>query len=1012
MRSSSFSRQLLLPTIFVVHALFLLLASPTGTYAQTKQPIKIEGQVLDDKGTPLSGVNITIKGASSGVATDSDGNFIIDAPAENTTLVFSSIGYVTREIVVKSTTKNLSIKLQSASSTLNDVVVIGYGTQKKVNLTGSVENIGATRLADRPVTQLSAALQGIAPGVTVTTTTGAPGSDAGTIRIRGIGTLNNANPLVLIDGIEGNMNELDPNMIESISVLKDAASSAIYGSRAANGVLLVTTKRAKGEKLTITYNGYMGKQTATNMPDKVDALDHMRMLNVAYKNTGITPVYTDQFIEKYSQEMANNPDQYPNTDWQKEVLKGSGMMQNHSVGVSGTSGKLRFLTSLGYLKQDGIIKSSSFERYTLRNNADVRFSDKVSMKLDLQLINRNTTQPGRGMTNVFSQMNRIPAVQLGRLSDGRWGEGWNGNNPIAMVEDGGTLKNNTLSLQGNLQLTYKPLSWLTADLVAAPRFVNSYDDNFIKSVTTYTGAGSPLLPQPAKSEKTNTNARSYYGNYRANITADKELGEHSIKWLVGASKETYYASDFTAFRDNYQFPDYTVLNAGDKSNQQSSGTASEWTLQSFFSRINYSFKGRYLFEANARYDGSSRFVKGKRYGFFPSFSAGWRISEEDFMQSLRSVVTDLKFRGSWGTLGNQNIGTYPFASNIALGSYTMAGQVVSLGALNDMNNEEITWETTTMTNVGVDVTLFKNLSITADWYRKITDDILMTLDIPLYIGLNAPFQNAGKVSNIGWELGINYNGRAGKDFTYGIGFNISDVKNKVLDLKGISVSNLLQNREGYSINSIYALEADGYFQSQDEVANHATQIPGTGPGDIKYVNQNKDNIINNDDYKIIGSTIPRYTYGLNLNAAYKGFSFNAFIQGVGKANGYLYSYAIQPFYSGGTAHEMHKDYWTPENPNAQFPRLTYNDNGNNYQPSSFWMKNAAYARLKNIQLGYSLPVSLINKWGMNAVKVYVSGQNMLTRDKFWKGYDVETPVGTGNAYPQVKVYTVGLDIKF
>jgi hypothetical protein len=289
---------------------------------------------------------------------------------------------------------------------------------------------------------------------------------------------------------------------------------------------------------------------------------------------------------------------------------------------------------------------------------------------------------------------------------------------------------------------------------------------------------------------------------------------------------------------------------------------------------------------------------------------------------------------------------------------------------------------------------------------------LLKLDIPYYIGLNAPYQNAGKVSNVGWELGINYNGHAGKDFTYGINFNISDVKNKILDLKGINNTDLLTNREGYSINSIYGLEADGYFQSQDEIDNHAAQVGVLAPGDIKYVNQNKDNIINNEDYKVIGSTLPRFTYGLNLNAAYKGFSFNAFFQGVGKANGYLYSYAIQPFYSGGTAHEQHKDYWTPENPNAAFPRLTYNDGGNNYQTSSFWMKSAAYTRLKNVQLGYSLPLSLISKWGVNAVKVYVGGQNLLTRDKFWKGYDVETPVGTGNLYPQVKVYTVGLDIKF
>ncbi|MGN6511012.1 MAG: SusC/RagA family TonB-linked outer membrane protein, partial [Chitinophaga sp.] len=671
-----------------------------GAFQQT--PVTIKGHVSEKGATALPGVTITLKGSSTGTTTDENGNFSISLPNDAGTLLFSYVGYLPKEVAVKGKT-TLHVSLEQDATGLGEVVVVGYGTQKKVNLTGAVEQISSARLTGRPVTQLSTALQGIAPGVTVTTTTGAPGADAGTIRIRGIGTLNNANPLILIDGVEGNMNELDPNMIESVSVLKDAASSAIYGSRAANGVVLVTTKRAKGDQLGISYNGYVGWQSPTNLPDKVDAIDHMQLLNVAYKNTGLTPLYTDAQIDEYRQKMITDPDNYPNTDWQKEVLTGSGVMQNHYVGISGASGKLRCMTSLGYLNQEGIIKSSGCERYTLRNNADIRFNDKLSIKLDLQLINRTTTEPGRGMTNVFLQMNRIPAVQPGRFLNGQYGEGWNGNNPIAMVEDGGRLRDNTLSLFGNLQLNYQPTKWLTAELMAAPRFNNVYENNFVKAVPTYTAAGNIAYTQPAKSELTNSNNRGFYGNYRANLTAHKVFGQHETKLMAGASRETYAGSGFSAFRDNYLFPQYPVQDAGSRENMQTTGDASEWALQSFFGRFNYSYRSRYLFEANARYDGSSRFLRSRRYGFFPSFSAGWRVSEENFLQFIKPVVNDLKLRGSWGKLGNQNIGTYPFASNLAMGAYSMGGEVVSIAALNDMGNEEITWETTTMTNFGVDV---------------------------------------------------------------------------------------------------------------------------------------------------------------------------------------------------------------------------------------------------------------------------------------------------------------------
>jgi TonB-linked SusC/RagA family outer membrane protein len=995
-----------------------LLATDDSNVGQQQTKI-VSGKVTDSNGVFLPGVTIAVKGTTIGTITNSEGGFQITNVKEDAVLRFSFVGMKTIDVSVAGKT-TIQVVMTEDAIGIEEVVAVGYGTQKKVNLTGSVATVSTDELSSRPFATTSLALQGTAPGVTVRNTSGAPGA-TGTIRIRGIGTLNDANPLILIDGIEGDLNVIDPNIIESITVLKDAASSAIYGSRAANGVILITTKRAKSEKLSINYNGYVGVQSPMNLPDIVNAIDHMEMINLAYTNSGITPLYTEDYIEEYRQNMDTDPDHYPNTDWQKGVLKGSGVMHNHNVTVNAGGEKIRFLTSLGYLDQQGIIKVSDYERYTLRNNADIKFNEKLDMKFDIQLIHKKTTGPGSagevasdGLSEVFLQMNRIPAIQPGKFSNGLYGEGWNGNNPIAFsTKDGGSAVEKHLSLLGSFVINYKPVKWLNAELLAAPKFNELYLHNFNKAVTTYDAEGNVIYTKPEKSSLTNKTSRSFYGNYYAALTASQSFRQHDVKLMLGTSLETYRNNYFLAYREGFIFPDYQVLDAGSQENMQSSGSASEWALQSFFGRFNYDYMSKYLFEANARYDGSSRFAKGHRFGFFPSFSLGWRISEESFMEDIKNTISNLKIRASWGMLGNQNIGTYPFASTLSLSSYSMGGQIVSTAALTDMSNDLISWETSEMINIGLDVMILDNLSINVDWYNKITSDILLQLDIPLSIGLNKPYQNAGEVRNRGWEVGINYQGNIGK-FKYGIDFNISDVKNEVLDLKGINNTGLTVSREGYPINSIYAYQADGFFQSTEEITSHATQIGVLAPGDIKYVNQNPDvdNIINDDDKIVIGSTIPRYTYGLNINASYENFNFNAFIQGVGKADGYLYGRAIQPFYSGASAQEQHKDYWTTDNRDAAFPRLTWGDSGNNYQHSSFWKKDASYMRLKNIQLGYDLPSRLVNSLGLGSVRFYANGQNLLTLDNFWKGYDVETSVGTGTNYPQVKIYSLGIDVKF
>ena len=978
-----------------------------ASFAQSKT---ITGQVTDENGSRLQGINIVEEGTTNGATTTDDGTYTLNLRHNAASLNFSGVGYITQQALVGG--RNIvDVVLKKDIANLNEVVVVGYGTQKRANLTGSVAIIETNDLATRPFSSTSNALQGVAPGVTVTNRSGAPGS-GGAIRIRGIGTLNNAAPLVLVDGVEGDLNSLDPNLIASISVLKDAASSAIYGSRAANGVILVTTKRAS-TGLKVNYNSYVGVQKPIDLPQKVNAIDHMLMNNLAFKNSGATPLYTDPFIEEYRQKMASDPDKYPNTDWQKEVLRGSGLMHNHNLSINAGAGKFKFLTSAGYLDQKGVVETSGFRRYTFRNNMDIEFNSKLTAQVDVQFIKGKTTEPGPGLDAVFLQMNRIPAIQPGKYSNGLYGEAWNGENPIAFSgPDGGSQIEELTRLLGRFVLNYKPLHWLSAQLLAQPRYEELYNDNYNKAIQTYQLDGSPLFIRPERTTLANRSIRSLYNNFYGYLTANQNFGKHGLKFLLGSSLETFKTLSFRAYRDGFIFPDYRVLDAGLLDNREASGTASEWALLSNFARFNYDFNSKYLLEANVRRDGSSRFAQGHKFGIFPSISLGWRVSAEPFMTSV-SHVNNLMLRASWGRLGNQNIGTYPFASTLSLGSYSMGGTITPIAALNEMNNEMISWETSEMLDFGLDLALFKSLTLKLDWYDKITYDILLKLDVPRSIGLSAPYQNAGKVRNRGWEFTLSYNGNIG-DFKYDVDFNISDVRNNVLDLRGVSQSGLLVSREGYPINSILALRADGYFQSQEEITNHAKQIGILAPGDIKYINQNPevDSIINANDNVIIGSTIPRFTYGLNLNFGFRNFTFNAFLQGVGQADGYLYGRAIQPFFSGASAYEQHKDYWTAENTNAAFPRLTWGDAGNNYQHSSFWMKNAAYLRLKNIQFGYDLPRAWLQRMKIDKARLYINGQNLFTIDKFWDGFDVETPVGTGTNYPMVKIYSFGLDLRF
>lgn len=1007
--------------------IFLLCFLPIGMlWAQQKN---ISGKVTNEDGNPLEGVTISIKGHLNALSqTSATGEYAIEANTGDV-LVFASMGYANAERTIADQ-GTINVILTADLTNLDEVVVVGYGTQKKVNLTGAVSTINSEQLERRPIVSTSSALQGLAPGVTVTSQSGAPGGDQGQIRIRGVNSFggSDSEPLVIIDGVAGSLDNVDANLIENISILKDAASAAIYGSRAANGVILITTKRGK-DQFALNYKGYTGWQDPTFIPKVTDGATFMKVFNDANMNDNGSVIYSEKDFEEFNKLYAENPD---NFDWQKGILNGSGFTHNHFVSLNAGAGKIRVAPSLGYVSQDGLIDNTGFKRYTFRNNMDINPNDKLNIRFDLSAVNSNRLQIANEGT-IWNYIGRMPTNIPIRVGDGLWSEGWVKNNPVAFIEDGGNKKVNNLELLGNLSINYKPFDWLSISGMAAPRYRTRNIHEFAKAVMTYYEDGSEAGTALPSTELTESAYRYFNGSYSFQTTAQKSFNDHNFSLMLGASRETYDEKYLMGYRRDFTYDTYEVLNAGaDTETKNNAGNQFQWLLVSTFGRFNYDYKGRYLLEANLRYDGSSRFAKSNRWAAFPSFSAGWRISEEPFMADLKNSINQLKLRGSWGILGNQNIGTtyQPYIETLNLGSISVGGAVDQMIALNTMANSGLLWEETTMAGLGLDASLFNNFSVTFDWYTKQTDGILMKLYVSELYGKNAPFQNAAKVQNQGWEASVRYDNQFG-DFKLGIGANISDVKNKILDMKGQVSGTLLRQQEGYSINSIYGYQSDGLYQSQEEIDNGPKQFGTLKQGDIRYrdiagdldANGNAipDGKITDADKTIIGSTMPRYTYGFNLDLGYKGLRFSAFLQGVAKANGYLDSHYVIPAVNSSAIKPWQLDYWSEDNRGASLPRVSVTST-NNTQNSDFWMRSASYLRLKNVQLGYEIPKSWLANSKIGGIFIYANGQNLFTKTNFYEGYDPEinynsgaqdgVTLGSGNFYPQVKVYTFGLDFKF
>ena len=945
-------------------------------------------------------------------------------------IVISYVGYQTQEI--KWNGSPLNVILKEDSKTLSEVVVVGYGTQKKANLSGSVAMVDSKELENRPIQNVSSGLQGLMPGVAITGTNGAPGQDAGKIRVRGIGTLNEAGPYILVDGIEtGTLSAVDPNDIESISVLKDAASAAIYGSKAANGVVLITTKRGKTGQTKISYSGYLSFQNATNMIERMGSYEYASLLNQALEAEGMSKRFNDTELQKFKD--GNDP-LYPDTDWYDLAYK-TGVQHRHNVNINGGSENVKYMASLGYLNQTGILPNAGREQFNARTNLDMKINKRLSARMNLSFIKNDYSDAssayyGGSSDQIIRQLNLIAPWIVARYDDGTWGTISDGS-PIAWLDSGMKVNRDNYNFSGMAAVDYEIFDGLKLTLQGA--YVNNlqnyhYFQKYIKYNENKESDPSQLDERFYKWDRT---------NYDALLNYNKNFGKHNIKGLLGWHTEKYNYKYQKAVRKKFPNNELTDMNAGDASTQSNEGYTAELAMISWFARINYDFAGKYLLEANIRADASSRFAEGHRWGYFPSFSGAWRISEEAFMESAKdSWLSGLKIRASWGQLGNQdalsgsNNDYYP-----ALNTYNLDSKYAFGGSLNSgyyqrkYRLETISWEKASTWGVGVDFILFNKLNGSLDYYNRKTTGIIMDVTVPKEFALDAYKDNVGSMRNSGIEINLSYNTKIGQ-VDFGIAGNFSYNKNEILDLGGGDPNKYLDATNGYSqrnkvgeaMNSYYIYRADGFFNSQEEAdaytAKYGNPFGKTfKAGDLRYVDTNKDGKLTADDREYCGSSDPIIIYGFNINAGWKGIDLSLMFNGAAGVKRLFDGYEVYGNFSGDAAHPatIWRDAWTPDNHDASMPRIFYDTNSASSSrsvQSDFWLQDTSYLRLKNLQLGYTLPKGWLNSVGVENIRIYYSVENLLTFDKMKINIDPESTSQRLSSYPLLRTHAFGVNVTF
>lgn len=998
------------------------------------QPSKrITGVITDSKGEPIIGANVVEKGTTNGTITDFDGKFTLEV-ADNAILQLSYIGFIPTAVTV-SGQSSLTVQLKEDTQALDEVVVVGYGTQKKVNLTGAVSSVKFDdELANRPITDASQALSGKVSGVWISQNSGKPGDDGAQLRIRGWGTLNNSDPLVIIDGVEGVFSQVNPNDIESISVLKDAASAAIYGSKAANGVILVTTKMGStDEKTQISLNSYFGAQSIGQRYDLINnSADFMNITNQALVNGGGKDLFPNDMVSAFA--TGTDPYKYPNTDWY-DYLYRTAFMHEHNLSIKGGTKKVSTFLSLNYLNQEGIMQNTNSERFGIRANLEYQVNSWLKVGGRLNYTHRTASEPYK-INRVFEMHTGAAPFIAPYARDDRFGsveavdkEGvllYENYNPLIDAFNGET-KNiqDYMSLNAfatvnftkdlNLQMTWASNgNWLSEDRYNQTLY--GYTDSGIETITkNYNSDGLEMSREQKTSMRNNFHATLNYST--------KFLGKHFVSGVLGYQLENYTIKNVLARRSNPLKEGLTQVDAG-TSGLQSEGNMQGLRMASYFGRLNYAFADKYLFEMNLRADASSRFKRGNRWGVFPGFSVGWRLSEEEFIKKL-NLFSNLKLRASWGQLGNQTIeGYWPYLTVINQNydlSYNYGNSLASGAAVTALVDEDITWETTSTLDIGVDLGFLGNkLTAEFDYFDKKTTDIIVQLPIPLMLGgLTAPFENVGEMKNRGFELVLNYDNMETdrNKLGFNVGLNFTYINNEVTKFQGgKSPDQLYLIREGAPYKSLYGYKAVGIYQSDEEAKEHMHDngyVPEAG--NLKYEDVNNDGRLDYRDKQVLGNTIPKITYGLSAGLRYKGFDLNLLFQGLGQANAYTQNYFTILRYSHLTIADFWKNAWSPENMDSRIPMQRFDSSWDIYD-SSFWVHRIDFLKLKNLQVGYMIPESITSRFKIQKLYVYANAQNVFTVmwKKGYEGYDPErnTFDDGSRSYPTPRIFSVGINLNF
>jgi tonB-linked outer membrane protein, susC/ragA family len=1040
----------------------MLLPSPMAgapkSITQQTQPVGlIKGSVTSDSGEPLIGVTVKVAGGQ-GAVTDIDGNFSVNA-APGTVLTFSYTGFKTQTAKAQN---GMRVVLESDVSNLNEVVVVGYGTQKKANLTGAVASVNGAVLENRPISNIGQGLQGVVPNLNVTMGRGgAPGASA-SFNVRGTTSLNGGEPLVLVDNVQMDPNLVNPDDIESISVLKDAASAAIYGARAAYGVILITTKKGKlNSRPTVQFSasGYWQKP-AVEMHN-VNSLDYLRMIDIAYQNSGGSGHYFNPLVYSYAEKYANGTYDQPvfydktynaskygycgNTDWWNELYKTS-FSQIYNASISGGSEKTSYYVSLGANNQGGILKATD-EKYN-KYNANINVTSEVTpwMEVSAKIAHTYTTEmhPTGGTTAMnstpYSGLSPYSGMMKSDLSplmpvkhpDGHYAGQGNFTNPVAIQAQGGNAhyRQNDLWMTGAVKLT--PIKGLVVNADYTWNFYGLSSTQHVRNFYDYTAVPGTenYYPWTNPNSVTKANNDDYYSSFNAFAEYSLALAEnsHNLKFMVGYNQEKKRTQYYYAGRKDLINPDNPAINQA-TGDMAINGNMGQWAVNGTFARINYDYQGRYLLELNGRYDGSSKFKKGYRYQFFPSISLAWRVSEEKFFEGMKTWWDNLKLRGSYGSLGNQVVsGNFPYLATYGINSKygaLLGGKLPVAITAPGLVSASFTWETVNQIDLGFDASFLRNrLNVSFDWYRRNTKDMLVDGEaLPAVLGADVPRMNAADLKTLGWELSLEWNDRLPFGLSYHVKGVLSDYQSTITKFNN-PTGLINKYYVGRKLNEIWGYVSNGLFQSDEEAAAHANQsyLYGGkwGAGDVRYEDLNGDNKINDGDNtlgkpgdrKVIGNSTPRFAYGITAGCEYKGFDFEMFWQGIGKRDWFPGegSAAYWGFTNEWqTPLTTSLDYWTTENRNAFFPKLGWN-NGGNRVASTRYLQSASYCRLKSITLGYTIPKAILDKVGVSRLRVYITGENLFTFTPLIKAFDPETL--NNLTYPINKKIAVGLNLTF